>query len=193
MNDVATSPVPPVTSSPVAPVMIPGDGSDDRFLPLLATLLPAVVSAVPSVIDLFRQQNRSVDIPPEVSDAQATQDVGRFLGALIPTLMSALPSIVQAIQGQQRELGRAVDLTRDQDSYNRFLGGILNSVIGTVTHAVAHDPLIGSLLSGGGRTVPRANDPEVAQRWFLPALQCILPAIAQQLPALVNAVTGPKQ
>ncbi len=80
-----------------------------RFLPFLAALLPAVISAVPSIISVFNQQRGADATPPSISDPDVSQRfIGPLLQTFVPQLLQAAPSILQAIfGGGSRDVGAA--------------------------------------------------------------------------------------
>jgi hypothetical protein len=71
-----------------------------RFLPFLAAVLPAVISAVPGIISAFNQQRGADATQPSISNPDVAE---RFLGplmqTLVPQLLQSAPVILQSIFG----------------------------------------------------------------------------------------------
>lgn len=160
-----------------------GDEPVDRFiLPVLQQLLPAIGAAAPSIFAMF-QGRRGLDDQP-VSEAEAVRDFGQFLQGLLPTLLNVVPQIITQIQQQSRDLPSA-DVTRDPEAYNRWLGGLLSSVVPMLVQQ-----LPGIIAQVTGKRDMRVTDPEVQERWLFPLLSTVVPLIAQSLPGIINAVKG---
>ncbi len=179
MSDAtATSPVPATGTAG------PGGEPAERFLPALSVLFPAVASAVPQIMQMFRSQRRDFDVPDEVTNSEAARDLGDFLSAILPTVVNLVPTIVEQIEAQSRDLPD-VDVTRDPVAYDRFLGGLLSVVVPALVEQLPS--IVGQIT--GNREV-RLQDREVSERWLLPALMTVVPALAQNMPSIIKAVSG---
>lgn len=78
---------------------------NDRFLPFLAAVVPALVSAAPSIIGLFNKQRGVDGTPPPISDREVSERfIGPLLGAVVPQLIQAAPSIFASIFGGGRDV-----------------------------------------------------------------------------------------
>ena len=85
---------------------------NQRFLPFLAAVLPAVISAVPGIISAFNRQRGADATQPSISDPDVAE---RFLGplmqTLVPQLLQAAPSILGSIFGGGRDVSAPAQRT----------------------------------------------------------------------------------
>jgi len=85
---------------------------NQRFLPFLAAVLPAVISAVPGIISSFNRQRGADATQPSLSDPDVAE---RFLGplmqTLVPQLVQAAPSILGSIFGGGRDVSAPAQRT----------------------------------------------------------------------------------
>jgi hypothetical protein len=100
-----------VTTSAVAlsgkPAPRSTEEADQRFLPILGAILPAVISCVPGWISAFNQQRGADATLPSISDPDVAE---RFLGplmqVLVPALVQSAPAMLQSIFGGGRGVSR---------------------------------------------------------------------------------------
>lgn len=153
----------------------------ERFLPVLAALLPAVVSAVPSIIDGIRQQNRDI-MPTSRAPEQVERDFLSVLGAITPKLVESIPTLLSTLQSVSRELPRD-----EEEATTRFLGSLFSVVVPQLIKA---GPGIAATLLGGRRGPTGVSDPEMTTRFIGPLLAMAVPALLPQVPKLIKMFGG---
>ncbi|WP_353814987.1 hypothetical protein [Agromyces sp. SYSU T00266] len=73
---------------------------NERFLPFLAAVVPALISAAPSIIGMFNKQRGADPTPPPISDREVSERfIGPLLNVAVPALLQAAPSILGSIFG----------------------------------------------------------------------------------------------
>ncbi|MBG0568421.1 hypothetical protein [Actinoplanes aureus] len=163
------------------PAPEPGDLAE-RWLPIVAAILPAVVQAVPAIIDALRDRNRDLRLFDEAA-GNTERELAAVLGVLVPQVINLLPQLVQAL-GASREVPRSGD-----DATARFLMPLLTTLVPMIVNAA---PSIVAALTGQSRDVQgtSASSPEFAHRFLGPLLGAVIPLLAQAVPSLIAAVTG---
>ena len=161
------------------------------FLPQLAG---GLLQQLPTILQALRP--RDVEKVP-AGDGQPTplpddgEQQQRFFGALVqallPVVANAVPHLLQAVQGQRRDLGLSED--RDAESAQRDFGAIFNGLLGQVINVLPQ------IISGfsSQRDIDPNNTEEVQQRFIFPLLAALIPAAAQAIPAVINAVSGGRE
>jgi hypothetical protein len=171
----------------------------ERFFPgFFEILVPAVTSAIPQIVQVFRNENQLRD----PANRQSPEAIERFLPQLLsvvgPVLSHVVPILVDQIQNavQQRSIPRDtnVDARVPEELLPSLLGGVVPPIVSnlpTILQQIAG--MFGGLV-GGGRDatipLPRLVDAEVSSRFLGPVLQAVLPAITSNLPILFNLING---
>lgn len=151
----------------------------ERFLPVLGALLPAIVSSVPSIIQSIRQSNR--DILPQTTDPQEIErSFLSILQAVTPPIVQSIPQLIQMFSSNR-------DMPRDdQEAATRWFAPLAAVLLPHIVNATPH---IVQALTGGRRDI-RAFDPEVSERFLGPLLGSVLANVGQRLPDVINAFLG---
>jgi hypothetical protein len=155
-----------------------GQPVDRLFGSILQNIIPVVAQTVPQVLQMFQSQHRALDVPQDVSDANAARDLGDLFAAVSQAVIHIAPTIGELLHGE-RDL-QAV--TRDPQAYDRFLGSVLSAVA-----PVLIDQLPGLISKfTGNRDIA---DPTNA-RFLGAALSVLVPAAIEALPSIIDAVSG---
>ena len=70
-----------------------------RFLPFLAAVVPALISAAPKIISAFNRQRGVESAEPPISDPEVARFLGPLMQTLVPQLLQSAPSILDSIFG----------------------------------------------------------------------------------------------
>jgi hypothetical protein len=170
--------------APTVPSPVPTAAeSGDKFFPLAAVLLPAVVSAMPSIIQAIQGQNRDL-ITPSRDPEDVQRDFLSVLSAIVPQVLQSIPGIISTFSGS-RDLPR-----NDEEVATRWFGGLMSVFVPQLIQAVP--PLVSAFAGGRRDLLPstRATDPEVATRFFGPLLGGLAGPLMQSLPQVISMFTG---
>jgi hypothetical protein len=161
-----------------------------KFLPLLGAILPAVISAAPSIISAIRPRPRHKAF--ELGGASSAEEMQKFLpllGALLPAVISAAPGIISAVRGRRKEFelgaepGMSAEVTEEEmQKFLPLLGALLPAVISAV-------PGIIEQFSGGEKAFGGVATEEGDEKIFGAVLR-ILPQVLRVAPTLVQAFAG---
>ena len=164
------------------------------FGALLPTLLPTLMSAVPSILQAIQGRRRALGMPAE-NDPEALQRgifdaISSFVSeatAVIENPSAVLQQVVQDIASVVRDVGQ--DAAEEQVQ-QRFIFPLLASLIPVAVQAV---PAIISAVSGRRRDLDPAEvlaDPEAGQRFFGSLITKLAGGLVQHLPGLLQTLAG---
>jgi hypothetical protein len=111
------------------------DEEMQKFLPLLGALLPAVISAAPSIISAIRPRRKAFDLGEALGSSEQ-EEMQKFLPLIGGLVSAALPAILQAVRGRRKdfelgaEAGVGADVTDEEmQKFLPLLAAILPTVI----------------------------------------------------------------
>jgi hypothetical protein len=192
------------------PVAVPRDGADqlimpsnpadgdlptDRFFPaIFALLLPAVISAIPQLVQAFREQP-DVQTTTTEGDPPGARFLPELFSVLGPVLAAVIPVLIQKIHTSSRDLPVA---SGDSDPDQRFeallpelLGGIVPPLVASLGRSLTDSAALTegdrSLQDGGVARLVRSRS---SGNLLATLLQAIVPAITTLLPELFALIEG---
>lgn len=185
----ASDPAPSATADGGGTAARTADGADapsESFFPeCFSVLLPAVLTAVPPIVNINGQPDNA-----ERGD--------RFLPQLIPILAPLIPHVLPILIEQIQGANRARPGEETERAFDQLLSGILGGIVPQVVAALPallqnHFGVSAGFAARAGRSPFRPAvvvDTEVAGRVLGPILHALATGIASALPQLLDVING---
>ena len=169
------------------------DEEMQKFLPLLAAIIPAVISAAPSIISAIRPRRKAFELGGEAMGGTEQEEMQKFLPFIVSAVSAALPSILQAVRGRRKDIelggeaGRGAGEIGDEEmqKFLPLLGAILPAVISAAPSIISAIRPRRKAFELGGEAMGGTEQEEMQK--FLPF---IVSAVSATLPAILQAVRG---
>ena len=115
------------------------DEEMQKFLPLLAAIIPAVISAAPSIIGAIRPRRKAFELGGEAMGGTEQEEMQKFLPFIVSAVSATLPAILQAVRGRRKDIelggeaGAAGEIgDEEMEKFLPLLGAILPAVISSM-------------------------------------------------------------
>ena len=115
------------------------DEEMQKFLPLLAAIIPAVISAAPSIISAVRPRRKAFELGGEAMGGTEQEEMQKFLPFIVSAVSATLPAILQAVRGRRKDIelggeaGAAGEIgDEEMEKFLPLLGAILPAVISSM-------------------------------------------------------------
>jgi hypothetical protein len=162
----------------------------EKFLPLLGAILPAVISAAPSIIGAIRPRRKAFELGESGGTEQ--EEMQKFLPFIASAVSAALPAILQAVRGRRKDIelgaeaGLGADVSdEDMQKFLPLLGAILPAVISAAPGIIGAIRPRRKAFELGAEAFGGSEQEEMQK--FLPL---IAGAVSAALPAILQAVRG---